>query len=191
MLPDMNAPKRCVSGRLGTPTSDMISLDAKYMDNKEELKEKAAATLRERESSGITSIYARMQPFYRPELEDLVGRRIDVLYSLKAGGNDVLRWCQGEVLEVCENVSSPKVKVAWDPTPDIEGSEEGEVSDKVLLPSLWNKDVDGAWRLDIDCFEDNVGDIRSGDDICSDSSSLGTFGSDSDDDSFFSESSCA
>ena len=92
---------------------------------------------------------------------------------------------------VRENVSSPKVKVAWDPTPDIEGGEEGEVSDKVLLPSLWNKDVDGAWRLDIDCFEDNDGNIRSGDDICSDSSSLGTFGSDSDDDSFFSESSCA
>ena len=100
----------------------MILLDAKYMDNKEELKENAVTTLRERESSGVTSIYAQMQPFYRPDLEDLVGRRIDVLY-LKAGGNNMLRWCQSEVLEVCENVSSPKVKVAWDPTPDISGSE--------------------------------------------------------------------
>ena len=51
MLPDMNASKRCVSGILGTPTSDIMSLDAKYMDNKEELKEKAVIILRERESS--------------------------------------------------------------------------------------------------------------------------------------------
>ena len=119
----------------------------------------------------------------------MVGRRIDVLYSLKANGNDVLRWCQGEVLEVCENVSVPKVKVAWDPAPDIAGSEEGEVSEKVLLPSLWNKDVDGAWRLDIDCFEDEDTAKGGGTDICSDSSSLGTFGSDSDEDSFSSNSS--
>ena len=136
MLPDMDAPKRCVSDILGTPTSDIMSLDAKYMDNKEDLKEEAVIILRERESSGVTSIYARMQPFYRPELEDFVGRRIDVLYALKASGNDVLRWCQGEVLEVCKNVSSPKVKVMWDPAPDIARSEEGEVSEKVLLPSL-------------------------------------------------------
>ena len=188
-LPDMDTPKRCVSGTLGTPTSDIMSLDAKYMDNKEELKQKAVVTMRERESSGVTSIYARMQPFYRPEVEDLVGRRIDVLYSLKVNGNDVLRWCQGEVLEVCENISIPKVKVAWDPAPDIAGSEEGEVSEKVLMPSLWNKDVDGAWRLDIDCFEDNDNAKGGGADICSGSSSLGTFGSDSDEDSFSSNSS--
>ena len=61
----------------------------------------------------------------------MVGRRIAVLYALKASGNDVLRWCQGEVLEVCENVSSSKVHVAWDPAPDIAGSEEGEVSEKI------------------------------------------------------------
>ena len=94
----------------------MILLDAKYMDNKEELKENAVTTLRERESSGVTSIYTRMQPFYRPDLEDLVGRRIDVLYSLKVGGNNVLRWCQGEVLEVCENVSTAGLDIQYEPT---------------------------------------------------------------------------
>ena len=83
-------------------------------------------------------------------------------------------------MEVYNNQPKPQVKIMWDPAPDIEGSKEGEERDQILLPSLWNKNVDGAWRMDVDIFvEDSDGLCE--DEESDDSSSLGTFVSDNDD----------
>ena len=39
--------------------------------------------------------------------------------------------------------------VNWDGMPDVEGWEESRESAQRLLPSLYNKDKKGAWRMDV------------------------------------------
>jgi len=75
-----------------------------------------------------------------PKLLELVDKRIDVLYPFQADAESgdkktVLQWCQGLVLEVCENRNKPIVNVEWDAMPDIYGYEESSISNVVLLPS--------------------------------------------------------
>ena len=92
------------------------------------------------------------------DIEDLIGKRIDVLCSVELDDNaQALKWCQGKVLSV---IADNKVEVEWDPAPDIEGCEESMVGEQVLLPSKWNKDKkDGAWRMDVDIdIEDTMDD---------------------------------
>jgi hypothetical protein len=55
-------------------------------------------------------------------LEDLIGKRIDVLCSVEMNDSTkALKWCQGEVLSI---VNENTVEVKWDPAPDIEGYKE-------------------------------------------------------------------
>jgi hypothetical protein len=92
-----------------------------------------------------------MQPLYCPELDELMNKRIDVLYSFLLGsGEKVLRWCQGKVIKVLTEKTKPMVVVRWDPMPDVEGKEDlSNKTQQVLPPHKWNKDVEGAWRMDI------------------------------------------
>ena len=133
---------------------DVFELDATYMEDDEEFKINAAKLAKEREASGETSIYSRMQPFYRPELCDLQDRRIDVLteFKVKVGRREVpqLRWCQGKVIHVYDDKAKPTVRVKWDPLPDVEGENQIVETDQVLLPTYWKKDKAGAWRMDVD-----------------------------------------
>ncbi len=43
------------------------------------------------------------------------------------------------------------VVVQWDPMPDVEGKEgvSSDETQQVLPPHKWNKDVEGAWILDM------------------------------------------
>ncbi len=44
----------------------------------------------------------------------------------------------------------PTVVVCWDPMLDVEGKEDLiDETEQVLPPRKWNKDVEGAWRMDI------------------------------------------
>ena len=50
----------------------------------------------------------------------------------------------------------PTVVVRWDPMPDVDGKENTIKETQQELPKRkWNKDVEGAWRLDI-----NVGFVE-------------------------------
>ncbi len=75
-----------------------------------------------------------------------------MLYSstLPGDGGNVLRWCQGEVIEVCTGKQKPMVHVLWDPMPDVERSEEWSETNAILLPSKWRKETKGRWRVDVD-----------------------------------------
>jgi len=59
-----------------------------------------------------------------------------------------LRWCQGEVIAVLDR-KKPTVRVLWDEMADCSGWETSQEGDCVLLPSKWNKDNEGAWRMDL------------------------------------------
>ncbi len=43
----------------------------------------------------------------------------------------------------------PTVIVKWDPMKDVNNADSHTESQQVLLPSKWNKDVAGAWRMDV------------------------------------------
>ena len=108
-------------------------------------------------------MYSQLQPWSQPRLDELVGKRIDVLSSFEMEDGTVkLRWCQGEVLSVVEGERDPTVEVEWDPMTDVSGYEESQVGNQRLMPmpSLWKKDKQGGWRMDV---EVDVSDEESDD----------------------------
>ena len=58
-------------------------------------------------------------------------------------------WCQGVVKLVLKYSSQLFVIVNWDGMPDIKGCEDSRESAQQLFPSLYNKDKEGAWRMDV------------------------------------------
>ena len=63
-----------------------------------------------------------MQPLNCPELDELMNKRTDVLYSFMLGsGEKVLCWFQGKVINVLTERIKPTVVLCWDLMPDVEG----------------------------------------------------------------------
>ena len=94
---------------------------------------------------------------YCPELDELINKRIDVLYSFQLDSREkALCWCQGKLFKILTEKTKPTVVVRWDQMPDVEGKEDLSDETQQELPQhKWNKDVEGAWRLDI-----NVGFVE-------------------------------
>ena len=69
-------------------------------------------------------------------------------------------------MHVYEEQRVPTVCVRWDPIPDCTGWESSTESNQKLLPTRWNKDVVGAWRLDlpidVEDTSDNTSDGKTG-----------------------------
>jgi hypothetical protein len=88
-----------------------------------------------------------MQPLYcpEPELDELMDKRIDVLYSFQLdSGEKAKRWCQGKVIKILTEKTKPTVVVRWDPMPDVDGKENSiEETQQELPQRMWNKDVEG------------------------------------------------
>ena len=78
-------------------------------------------------------MHSQLQPFSHLDLNDLIDRRIDVLYNVVLeDSTESLRWCQGKVISV---IDDKNVEVNWDSAPDITDSEEGGIGKQRLLPS--------------------------------------------------------
>ncbi len=104
-----------------------------------------------------------------------------MLYSFVLGsGEKELRWCQGKVIKVLPEAKRPTVVVHWDPMPDVEGKENlSEETQQVLTPRKWNKNVEGAWRMDINVgivedTEEHEGICGVGSDLNDDSEGKGS-----------------
>ena len=154
--PNLNVPKRVNLPTLGTQTECAKELDKKYMSDDSKFKKNAREILKRRETKGEGSIYASMQPF----------ARLDYLAGFKIAGQKEpeLRWCQGEVIAVLDR-KKPTVRVLWDEMADCSGWETSQESDCVLLPSKWNKDNEGAWRMDLPVDIEDTYDDRCEDEI--------------------------
>ena len=180
-----NVPQRYATGKLGTQTDFVKDLDVKYTGDEEKFKEKARAERKRRERVGDASMYSRLQPFYRPELCDLYGKRIDYLASFKIeGAEDELRWCQGEVTKVYDDKRQPTVRVLWDEMTDVDKGGEQIEGDIILLPSKWNKDKEKAWRMDIDIEVEEEEDEETIESESEDESEVEFSDGDGDDDGF-------
>ena len=76
----MNVPKRMDLPVLGTEIDDIADLDNTYLANEEKFRLNADQIRRAREARGEGSMYSLLQPFSRPNVNELLGQRIDVLY---------------------------------------------------------------------------------------------------------------
>jgi hypothetical protein len=77
--PSLVAPTRVNLVILGMQSSQVSSLDKKYLSNESDIRQKAEHTRREHEKRGKGSMHSQLQPFSRPNLID---RKIDVLYDV-------------------------------------------------------------------------------------------------------------
>eukprot|EP00966_Prymnesium_polylepis_P113976 2634354-Prymnesium_polylepis.1 len=154
---------------LGTATSDSARLDGKEAASGAAVEAAARAAKADREAKGIGDSYQQRQGS-RPDIdEELIGIRIEAVfhYTLPDGVfGDALMWCAGEVVGVDPRPYKdfPKGKsalVKWDANTRVEPPEPTHTQAVKLLPSLWNKDGLGAWRLDLD--EPPVSEGVSGD----------------------------
>ena len=95
----------------------------------------------------------KLQPFSCPEINELIGRRIDVTSSFDVDIEQKpreLRWFQGKVLSMIGGTREPIVEVEWDSIPDALGYENTTVSNLRLLPSKWRKDEERACIMDVE-----------------------------------------
>ena len=54
------------------------------------------------------------------------------------------------MIKILMEKTKPTVVVRWVPMPDVDGKENSiEETEQELPQRKWNKDVEGAWRLDI------------------------------------------
>jgi hypothetical protein len=155
--PALYMPKRPELPILGTASRQLIESNTTATIDEDEFRKQAEELRRQREARGEGSIFSIMQPLYCPELDELINKRIDVLYSFKLeSGEKALRWCQGKVIKILTEKTKPTVVVRWDPMPDVLGKEDRSDETQQELPQRkWNKDVEGAWRMDI-----NVGFVE-------------------------------
>ncbi len=149
--PALEMPKRAELPILGTAKQQLLeSNDTAKIDEKE-FRERAAELQKQREAKSEDGMFSVMQPFYCPELHELIDRRIDVIYPFQFGsGEKALQWCQVKLIKILTEKTKPTVVVRWDPMPNVEEKENTiEETQQELPQRKWNTDVEGAWRMDI------------------------------------------
>lgn len=108
--PAIQLPTRKELPVLGTATQQLIDSNETAQIDVEQFRKEVAGL---RQQRGEGSIYSALQPLVCPEPDELVDKRIDVLYSfqLTSDGDKALRWCQGKVIEVITDQRVPTVRV--------------------------------------------------------------------------------
>ena len=101
-------------------------------------------------------MYSEMQPRVKPVVDQqFVGKRIEYLFLfdiLDGNGeqpDQALRWCQGEVIKVIQNNNKTMVEVVWEKVQESIDRDKEEITIVKLHDRKWNKDCEGAWRMDI------------------------------------------
>jgi hypothetical protein len=135
--PALEMPKRLELPTLETATQQLMESNVTARINEEQFRKEAEELQKQREARGESSIFSVMQPLYCPELDELINKRIDVLYSFLMGsGEKVLQWCQGKLVKVLTEKAKPTVVVWWDPMPDVEGKEDLSDETGQVLPHV-------------------------------------------------------
>ena len=152
--PPKNVPVRRAMPILGNAlNAEVRELDTKYFNQVGKFREDAEKLRQQLESKGGLSMYSQLQPWIRPEFVNLLEQRIDVLSTFLMTVGDKQeqqeRCCQGVVKSVLKDSRQPFVIVNQDGMPDVKGWEDSRESAQQLLPSLYNKDKEGAWRMDV------------------------------------------
>ena len=137
-------------------------------------------------------MYSQLQLWIRPELVNLLGHIIGVLstFLMTVGDKqeEQQRWCQGVVKSVLKDSRQPFVIVNWDVMTDVKGWQDSCKSAQRLLPSMYNKDKEGSWRMDVhvelfEVYDSDNDDCDGSDDKSSSDENVMSEGEDDSDDS--------
>ena len=97
--PHIKVPEQMNDASLGTRMDKVNDLKSKFTARTGSIRGDVEKLRKAQEARGEGNLYKEMQPFVRPELEELVEERIDVLYpsvvSIEDGNQKtVTMWCQ-------------------------------------------------------------------------------------------------
>ena len=160
--PPAMIPQRKQLSQLGELTSNVKVIDAAHQEKSVQQDCNARMMRIDRELIGQGDRYEELQPTSMPKIDSrLIGTRLDVCFyfELDTGGKE-LRWCQGCVKDISNgsNMLYPNartkcykegeaVRILWD---TINGICDAYESIQHLPKSKWNKQIEGAWRLDVE-----------------------------------------
>ena len=146
--PPVTTPLRVDLVAFGTRTKDVDALDEKYLGDERKLRKKARKLLKERESRGEGSLTHECQPPKPKTIHDVVGKRIEVLTSVKVGSNETtLIWWAGMVKYVVSE-RMREVMIEWDALEYVKGWEHGGECKQKLASTKWRKNIENAWRME-------------------------------------------
>jgi hypothetical protein len=81
--PAVVMPQRLELPTMGTATKQLMESEDSAVIDEEKFRREATELRTQREARGKGSIFSVMQPLYCPELDELINKRIDVLYSFQ------------------------------------------------------------------------------------------------------------
>ena len=152
--------------QLGTATDAKLLLDQRAAEAAGGFEAAARAEKARREAAGIGDSHAERQPPVAPSVAAgtiVAGTRLEVLchYNFAMaveGAEGGLMWCSATVLSTEGVRKGPRsvyapgeaALVLWDANDRVEPAEEPTEGAVELKPSLFNKEKEGAWRLDFD-----------------------------------------
>ena len=145
--PPVKIASRSTTVPLGTSTPDLDKLEERYSDDAKQIRKTATKLLKQRESEGKGSLASECQPWRKPEVCDLVAKRIEVYTAVDVGDGKECIWWPGRVVGV-HKAEKQEVLIEWDPLEDVEGWELGGEAVQKLKKNLWRKEEEGAWRME-------------------------------------------
>ena len=89
-----------------TQATDVVAMDADYLETSDEFEHRERRTILEREEVGANNRYSNMQPTSAPAIgKYLIGKRLDfsLHYFIDDNGTEIF-WSQGEAILVSEPV---------------------------------------------------------------------------------------
>ena len=155
--PEFTVPKRSNFPVIGQFTKEVIALDAKQDKLQDDMMNRIDDERANKIVNGEVDVYSNRQDATAPELK--TGMRVDVLcnYSDDDDESELLMWCQGIIQQVSNGVNISKegggyhkkgdVSVLWDA--DTYQNELASVSVVSMAKRLYNKQVQGSWRIDV------------------------------------------
>jgi len=173
--PPSKVPQRKESAVLGTVTHKAIELAAKRAAMEDEFDSEARKRWREQDNNGERSTHQILNTVGRRKLDQsFEKKRIEVLTSfdifdenkIKIGTE--LRWCGGVVKKVSDGTDrvpngrtrcykeNEAAKIEWDPVEELDAP--ACTTWEVLKETKWNKNCEGAWRIDFGVIDYGIKD---------------------------------
>lgn len=145
-VPPVTLPSRAIRCQLGTRSADVDDLEKYRDDERVEIIDGGKKLRDTLEQEGVSDRYEKMQGTKPPVDASLIGARIEQLWNYtEEDGTVVPQWCQGVVVAVKKQ---DKVHIEWDDACFHIGDQK--ITEERLLKTKWNKQVEGAWRWNLD-----------------------------------------
>lgn len=161
--PRVPIPQRKNMATLGTTSRLREKLDSNTQEEEDEFEINSRIKWKKQESEGYGSLYSKRQKKDAPAIDKtLIGKQIEHLSEFdmdEEGTEKEPRWCSGVVERICDGtwVIPGKCRKCWKEGEAVEvffdaipNADTPACREKVALnQNKWNKDVIGAWRMDL------------------------------------------